>query len=75
MCLRHAGRLYLEAERIKYATRLPANQVPQNNNEVRRYYGNFTRQAASWSKPRRVVAKVEWHPANFIPGSGSSPPP
>jgi hypothetical protein len=55
---------YLEAERIKYAIRLPANQVLQNRigyllkrpvgrppNEVRRYYANFTYQATSWSKP------------------------
>ena len=52
----------LEAERIKYAIRLPANQVLQNRigyllkrpvgrplNEVRRYYANFTYQAASWT--------------------------
>lgn len=63
---------YLEAERIRYAIRLPANQVLQNRiayllkrpvgrppNEVRRYYASFSYQAASWSKPRRVVAKVE----------------
>ena len=62
----------LEAERVKYAIRLPANQVLQNRiayllkrpvgrppNEVRRYYANFTYKAASWTKPRRVVAKVE----------------
>jgi Transposase DDE domain group 1 len=52
---------FLEAERIKYAIRLPANQVLQNRiayllkrpvgrppNEVRRYYANFTYQAGSW---------------------------
>src|SRR5262249_40033400 len=63
---------YLEAEHIKYAIRLPANQVLQNRiayllkrpvgrppNEVRRYYASFSYQAASWSKPRRVIAKVE----------------
>ena len=73
----------LEAERIKYAIRLPANQVLQNRiayllkrpvgrppNEVRRYYANFTYQAGSWTKPRRVVAKVEWHPGELIPRVG-----
>jgi hypothetical protein len=30
-------------------------------NEVRRSYANFTYRAGSWTKPRRVVAKVEWH--------------
>src|SRR6266545_127174 len=73
----------LEAERIKYAIRLPANQVLQNRigyllkrpvgrppNEVRRYYANFTYQAASWTKPRRVIAKVEWHPGELYPRVG-----
>jgi len=75
----------LEAERIKYAIRLPANQVLQNRigyllkrpvgrppNEVRLYYANFTYQAASWTKPRRVIAKVEWQ--SFIRALDSSSP-
>jgi len=70
----------LEAERIKYAIRLPANQVLQDRigylltrpvgrppNNVRRYYANFTYQAGTWTKPRRVVAKVEWHPGELYP--------
>src|SRR5215813_10972436 len=74
---------YLEAEHIKYAIRLPANQVLQNRiayllkrpvgrppNEVRRYYASFSYQAASWSKPRRVIAKVEWHPGELYPRVG-----
>src|SRR3954469_13514057 len=73
----------LEADRIKYAIRLPANHVLQNRigyllkrpvgrppNEVRRYYANFTYQAASWTKPRRVIAKVEWHPGELYPRVG-----
>ena len=73
----------LEAERIKYAIRLPANQVLQNRiayllkrpvgrppNEVRRYYATFSYQAASWSKLRRVIAKVEWHPGELYPRVG-----
>ena len=53
---------FLEAERVKYAIRIPTNQVLQNRigyllkrpvgrppNEVRRYYANFTYQAASWT--------------------------
>jgi Transposase DDE domain group 1 len=66
----------LEAERIKYAIRLPVNQVLQNRpvgrppNEVRRYYANFTYQAASWTKPRRVIAKVEWNPGELYPRVG-----
>jgi Transposase DDE domain group 1 len=74
---------YLEAERIKYAIRLPANQVPQDRigyllkrpvgrppNEVRRFHANFSYQAGSWTKPRRVVAKVEWHPGELYPRVG-----
>ena len=74
---------FLEAERIKYAIRLPANQVLQDRigyllkrpvgrppNEVRRYYANFTYQAGSWTKPRRVIAKVEWHPGELYPRVG-----
>ncbi len=74
---------YLEAARIKYAIRLPANQVLQNRigyllkrpvgrppNEVRRYYANFTYQAGSWTKPRGVIAKVEWHPGELYPRVG-----
>jgi Transposase DDE domain group 1 len=74
---------YLEAEKIKYAIRLPANRILQERighllkrpagrplNEVRRSYANFTYQAGSWSKPRRVVAKVEWHPGELYPRVG-----
>ena len=31
---------------------------------------NFTYQAGSWTKPRRVVAKVEWHPGELYPRVG-----
>ena len=65
---------FLEAEGMKYTIRLPANRVLQDKighlltrpvgrppNEVRRFHASFTYQAQSWKKPRRVVAKVEWH--------------
>jgi hypothetical protein len=74
---------FLEAEGYKYTIRLPANAVLQERigwllkrpvgrppNEVRRYYASFSYQAASWSKPRRVVAKVEWHPGELYPRVG-----
>jgi hypothetical protein len=74
---------YLEAEGIKYVIRLPANSVLQARigyllkrpigrptNDVRRSYSNFTYQAGSWSKPRRVVAKVEWRPGELYPRVG-----
>jgi hypothetical protein len=74
---------FLEAEGYKYTIRLPANAVLQERIcwllkrpvgrppfAVRRYYATFRYQAASWSKPRRVVAKVEWHPGELYPRVG-----
>ncbi len=74
---------FLEAEGYGYAIRLPTNAVLQGKIgyllkrpegrpplEVRRYYASFTHQAQSWKKPRRVVAKVEWHPGELCPRVG-----
>ena len=33
-------------------------------------YHDFSYQAASWKYPRRVVAKVEWHPGELFPSIG-----
>ena len=33
-------------------------------------HANFTYQAGTWTKPRRVVAKVEWHPGELYPRVG-----
>ena len=64
---------FLEAERIKYAIRLAANQALQSRSAIcsraqsddlrtmRRFHANFSYQAGTWTKPRRVIAKVEWH--------------
>src|SRR5215472_14829401 len=73
----------LEAEGYKYTNRLPANSVLQEligwllkrpvgrpPHEVRRYHASFSYQAGSWSKSRRVVAKVEWHPGELYPRVG-----
>jgi hypothetical protein len=38
--------------------------------EVRRSFATFTYQAQSWNKPRRVVAKVNWHPGELYPRVG-----
>ncbi len=40
---------------------------------VLRYYASFNYQAGSWSKKRRVVAKVEWHPGELYPRVGLDP--
>ena len=69
---------FLEVEGMGYAIRLPDNRVLQDKigyllkrpvgrppHEVRRYYSSFSYQAQSWKKPRRVVAKAEWHPGEL----------
>ena len=74
---------YLEAEGMLYAIRLPANKVLQESiahllkrpvgrlpKGVRRYHASFSYQAGTWDKPRRVVAKVEWHPGELYPRVG-----
>ncbi len=74
---------FLEAEAIKYAIRLPSNHVLQErigyllkrpvgrpSAEVRRSHASFTYQAGSWLRPRRVIAKVEWHPGELYPRVG-----
>ncbi len=74
---------FLEAERFGYAIRLPANRVLHEHigyllrrpvgrppHYVLRFYESFLYQAQSWSRPRRVVAKVEWHPGELLPRVG-----
>jgi hypothetical protein len=74
---------YLEAEGYLYAIRLPANQVlhreiepfltrpvgrPPNRPIV--WYHDFLYQAGTWDRPRRVVAKIEWHKGELFPRVG-----
>jgi hypothetical protein len=74
---------FLEAEGMSYAIRLPANRVLQDRvgyllkrpvgrppHKVRRYFASFSYRAQSWKKPRRVVAKVEWHHGELYPRVG-----
>jgi Transposase DDE domain group 1 len=73
----------LEAEEIEYAIRLPANRVLMARighlltrpvgrppREPRVFLASFSYQAQSWAKPRRVVAKVEWHQGELYPRVG-----
>mgnify|MGYP000352269754 CR=1 FL=1 len=73
----------LEAAGYFYAIRLRANRVLQSRiahllkrpvgrppKGVKRVYGDFEYLAVSWDKPRRVVAKVEWHPGELFPRVG-----
>jgi Transposase DDE domain group 1 len=54
-------------ERIGYLLKRPVGRPPLT---VRRYYASFSYQAVSWTMPRRVVAKVEWHPGELYPRVG-----
>jgi Transposase DDE domain group 1 len=73
----------LEAEGIGYAIRLPANSVLQERighlltrpvgrppTRPQVFFASFSYQAQSWTKPRRVVAKVEWHQGELYPRVG-----
>jgi hypothetical protein len=74
----------LEEARYYYAIRLPANTVLRektahrltrlggrpSQTKVKRFFEDFQYQAASWSKERRVIAKIEWHPAELFPRVG-----
>ncbi len=75
---------FLEAEGYAYAIRVPTNSVLQERishlltrpvgrppNHVRVFHASSSYQAATWSKRRRVVAKVEWHPGELYPRVGS----
>jgi hypothetical protein len=42
----------------------------ERQRDHRRSYANFHYQAGSWTKPCRVVAKVEWHPGELCPRVG-----
>ena len=74
---------FLEAEGYQYAIRLPANDKlhkeidylltrpmgrPPKKSVVS--FACFEYQAASWTKPRRVVVKVEWHRGELYPRVG-----
>src|SRR5262249_19851 len=50
-----------------YLLKRPIGRPP---NEVRRFHANFSYQAGTWTKPRRVIAKVEWHPGELYPRVG-----
>ena len=73
----------LELEGIRYAIRLPANQVLQRRivhlltRPVGRppkkpivTYASFHYEAKGWIRARRVVAKVEWHQGELYPRVG-----
>jgi hypothetical protein len=75
----------LEAERIKYAIRLPTNKVLQERisyllnrpvgrpaNEVRRYHASFSYQAATWASHAVSLPRSSGIPASYIRALDSS---
>ena len=73
----------LEAEGYRYAIRLKANPILQEHIthlmtrpvgrppiKPQRFYHSFDYQAQSWDRPRRVVAKVQWHQGELFPRVG-----
>jgi hypothetical protein len=74
----------LEEAGYFYAIRLPASTVLRekiahrltrlvgrpSKNKVKRFFEDFQYQAQSWDKQRRVIAKIEWHPAELFPKVG-----
>ena len=74
---------YLEDNRVLYAIHIKSNAVLERRieNLLRRRVGrpsnrpvvsyeSFQYQAKSWDRPRRVVAKVEWHAGELFPHVG-----
>ncbi|AGI68558.1 IS1380-family transposase [Octadecabacter antarcticus 307] len=74
----------LEEAGYFYAIRLPTNAVLKEKiahpltrpvgrpslTKVKRIYEDIEYQAQSWDKPRRVIAKIEWHPGELFPKVG-----
>ena len=54
-------------EEIDWLTRRRPGRPP---NHVVRQYTSFHYRAKSWAKPRRIVAKVEFHPGELFPRVG-----
>jgi len=74
---------YLEDKGILYAIRLKANNnlhreidhlmtrpAGRPSRKPKIFFHNFSYRAASWDRPRRVVAKVEWHQGELFPRVG-----
>jgi hypothetical protein len=63
LCDLAAGERHLaEQDRIPAQPPRPVGRPPH---DLRRYFASFGYQAQSWEKPRRVVAKVDWHPGEL----------
>ena len=54
-------------EQVTFLTRRRPGRPP---NHLVRHYTSFQYRAKSWSKPRRIVTKVEFHPGELFPTVG-----
>ena len=54
-------------ERIGHLLTRPVGRPPM---KPQAFFASFSYQAQRWSKPRRVVAKVEWHQGELYPRVG-----
>jgi hypothetical protein len=74
---------FAEENEIKYVSRLKYNPnlaaavedlltrpVGRPSHKPKIFYRSFSYQAASWTKPRRVVAKIEWRYGELFPKVG-----
>lgn len=74
---------FLEEKGILYAIRISGNQnlyaeidhlmtkpVGRPPKKPRTFYHSFSYRAASWTRSRRIVAKVEWHQGELFPRVG-----
>ena len=75
---------FLEEAGCLYAIRLKSNSLLKKKIEhrlkrpagrplttrIKRFHVDFQYQAKSWNKPRRVIAKIEWHPGELLPRVG-----
>ena len=51
-------------EKISHRLTRPVGRPSKTR--IKRFHEAFEYQAASWSKPRQVVAKIEWHPGELF---------
>jgi len=74
---------YLEGKGALYAIRIKTNNnlyreidhlmtrpVGRPSRKPKVFYHEFNYMAASWDRPRRVIAKVEWHQGELFPRVG-----
>lgn len=64
ICIKSNSKLH---ERISWLTR---RRPGRPSHGILRHYTSFHYRAQSWSKPRRIVAKIEFHPGALFPTIG-----